>query len=114
MYLQYYLKGHQANAAVLKSIDSNIIEIYGGLPPYSINKTHLEKLEKEILNTKNVLYYALWSPKTHLGRNPWEARFSRFYETFRMLHPQARPEKIICYPNGTPAVEIFKINSKNN
>jgi len=57
----------------------------------------------------NVIYYVLWTPESH-PKEYWSGEFSYMYHYFSEKHPDLVPIKIIYYPNGIPAINIFKVD----
>lgn len=57
---------------------------------------------------KRAIYYVIWAPESH-PENYWGGFFRKLYGSFRQRHPKEKPIKTICYPNGLPAIYIFKV-----
>ncbi len=53
-------------------------------------------------------YYIFWAPESH-PMDYWDGVLRRCYEAFKSKNPDKMPIKIIHYPNGIPAIYIFKI-----
>lgn len=58
--------------------------------------------------SKTGLYYIIWAPQSH-PEELWDGFFSRLYISFKQKYPNELPIKIIYYPNGLPAINIYKI-----
>jgi hypothetical protein len=61
--------------------------------------------------SQNVIFYCVWSPELREYESreyDLDAFNCRLYKKFRLLYPEKSPVKIIYYPNGKKAIEIFK------
>jgi 4-amino-4-deoxy-L-arabinose transferase-like glycosyltransferase len=56
------------------------------------------------------VYYVLWAPESHPATY-WKGQFSQRYEGFMQRYPGAKPVKVITYPDGTPAIDIFRVET---
>jgi hypothetical protein len=68
------------------------------------------EFENKLLEENKVVYYFLWSPETHPdSEHVFLGGFSRLSRIFRESHPRANPVKKILYPDGSTAIEVFKV-----
>ncbi|MCX5694282.1 MAG: glycosyltransferase family 39 protein [Candidatus Omnitrophica bacterium] len=61
----------------------------------------------DLAQSKDVVFYCLWSPESR-GYD-WDAFNCQLYKKFRLFYPEKLPVKVICYPDGKKAIEIFKM-----
>lgn len=108
-YLKYYIAFFKGKREIFGDINKHFKKKLG---PRDIKKEYFVNLEQGLLTEGNVIYYFLWSPKTygkeldHLGKR---GIYRRFYNIFIEMHPEEKPVKEICYPDGSVAIEVFKI-----
>jgi len=74
---------------------------------FEIKKKKVLDLEKSIKDSNTVLYYVVWDPSTHDPK--FYQDFYEGYNFFKTIHPNIRPIKIVYYPNGKAAIQIFKV-----
>jgi len=58
-----------------------------------------------------IIYLCLWSPESRI--NDWDSRYCRLYKAFKQSYPDHKPEKVIYYPDGKKAIEVFKLSKGN-
>jgi hypothetical protein len=64
-------------------------------------------LHTGLFREKKGIFYVLWAPDAHPER-----LFTYQYKHFREKYPDEKPIKTINYPNGLPAIYIFKIENQ--
>ena len=67
--------------------------------------------KRQIGQYRKGAYYIVWAPESH----PEDYRggeFSWLWKHFKINHPDATPIKTIYYPNGLPAIYIFKVENE--
>jgi len=68
-----------------------------------------DKIEKPRNDSDRMkIYYVLWAPESHPVEY-WDGRFN-MYERLKHKNPDLKPIKIIYYPNGMQAIDIFELN----
>jgi len=64
--------------------------------------------EREGVGEPRGTYYVLWAPESH-PREYWNGYFTHNYYSFKSKYPNKIPVATIYYPNGLPAIYIFKV-----
>jgi len=60
----------------------------------------------------NISYYVIWAPESHPA-DYWNGTFSYNIKQFNFQFPGQFPMHTIFYPNGVPAINIFKVIGGN-
>jgi len=105
-YLSYYIKLFKSKKEIFGDIHKHFYEMPG---LYCLKRDELEKIEKEGAGEHKTIYYFLWSGQTHNKKGDWRDYFTLLRENFKALHPDIEPIRRIYYPDGSAAIEIFKI-----
>ena len=80
---------------------------------YSLNRgkgkiiNYLYRFEKKAGSRGS--FYVLWAAESH-PKDFWDGQFQYVYDRFKQEHPGEIPVKTVYYPNGIPAIYIFKID----
>ena len=64
--------------------------------------------ETKVPDIRETCYYIIWAPESW-PQDYWGGEFSGLWKYFKNKYPQIKPEKTIYYPNGMPAIHIFKV-----
>lgn len=107
-YLDYYIKLSWEKRGIFGNPYAHFKTMDG---PRNITKDSMWDIEKKNLEEGNTIYYILWSPDaTRHIKDGWGIEFSKFFNIFKELHPHEKAVKKIYYPDGTTAMEIFKVS----
>lgn len=114
-YLNYYRTFLNRKNNVFEDVHSHFIK--NKLSKH-LSAADLISLERKLLAEGDVVYYFLWSPETHdkiknedlrIKDEDSRINFKRFYSIFSEVHPEEKPLRKIYYPDGSTAIEVFKI-----
>jgi hypothetical protein len=87
--------------------------IYMYFKLYLLNKDKngyydIHNQDRDIEKQKENSFYAIWAPESH-PQDYWGGSFSHLYNFFEQKYPKQVPIKTIYYPNGMPAIYIFRV-----
>ena len=79
-----------------------------GIPDESYLDKFIDNWSGDAQRPQDAVFYCLWSPESR--EHDSDANYCQLYKRFRSLYPTKSPIKIIRYPDGRKAIEIFKIS----